>query len=247
MYRKKRKNIVLKILIFLMLIAVLLGISFYLLSHYTVTTVYVEGNLHYSTEEIQDMVMEGPLGHNSLYLSMKYKEKGVEDIPFVDVMDVDILEPDTIKITVYEKSLAGYVEFMDTYMYFDKDGYVIESSDVKTIGVPQITGLRFDHLVLGEQLPIEDNGVFETIMDITKLLGKYELVVEKIHYKSHLDITLIFDGIKVALGSDERLEEKIMDLPVFLKDLQGKSGTLRMENYSEGEKMVVFEMDEGSL
>lgn len=244
MYRKKRKNIVLKILIFLVLVAVLLGISFHLLSYYTVTTVYVEGNLHYSTEEIQDMVMEGPLGHNSLYLSMKYKEKGVEDIPFVDVMDVDILAPDTIKIMVYEKSLAGYVEFMDTYMYFDKDGYVIESSDVKTIGVPQITGLKFDHLVLGEQLPIEDEDVFETIMDITKLLGKYELVVEKIHYKSHLDITLIFDKIKVALGSDERLEEKIMDLPVFLKDLQGKSGTLRMENYSEGEKMVVFEMDE---
>lgn len=246
MYKKKRKNIVLKILIFLMLIAVLLGVCVHFLSSYTVTTVYVEGNLHYSTEEIQNMVMNGPLGHNSLYLSMKYKEKGVENIPFVDVMDVDILAPDTIKITVYEKSLAGYVEFMDTYMYFDKDGYVIESSDIKTVGVPQITGLKFDFLVLGEQLPIEDGGVFETIMDITKLLGKYELLVEKIHYKSHSDITLIFDKIKVSLGSDERLEEKIMDLPVFLKDLQGKSGTLRMENYSEDEKMVVFEIDDVS-
>lgn len=243
MYKKRRKNIGIKILIFLMLIAVILGIGFYLLSHYSVTTVYVEGNLHYTTEEIQSMVMEGPLGHNSLYLSMKYKEKGVENIPFVDVMDVDILAPDTIKITVYEKSLAGYVEFMDTFMYFDKDGYVIESSDVKTLGVPQITGLKFDYLVLGERLPIADAEVFETIMDITKLLGKYELIVEKIHYKSHSDITLIFDNIKVSLGSDEKLEEKIMDLPVFLKDLQGKSGTLRMENYSEDEKMVVFEMD----
>ncbi|MBQ8823436.1 MAG: FtsQ-type POTRA domain-containing protein [Lachnospiraceae bacterium] len=243
MYKKRRKNIGIKILIFLMLIALILGIGFHLLSHCSVTTVYVEGNLHYSTEEIQNMVMEGPLGHNSLYLSMKYKEKGVENIPFVDVMDVDILAPDTIKITVYEKSLAGYVEFMDTFMYFDKDGYVIESSDVKTIGVPQITGLKFDYLVLGERLPIADNEVFETIMDITKLLGKYELVVEKIHYKSHSDITLIFDKIKVSLGSDDKLEEKIMDLPVFLMDLQGKSGTLRMENYSEDEKMVVFEMD----
>ncbi len=114
---------------------------------------------------------------------------------------------------------------------------------MKTVGVPQITGLKVDYLVLGERLPIGDTDVFETIMDITKLLGKYELVVEKIHYKSSSDITLVFDKIKVSLGSDDKLEEKIMDLPIFLNDLQGKSGTLRMENYSEDENMVVFEMD----
>ena len=243
MNKKRRKRFGIGILIFLMLVATILGVGFYLLSHYNITTVYVEGNLHYSTEEIQNMVMEGPLGNNSLYLSFKYKDKGVEDIPFVDVMDVDILAPDTIKITVYEKSLAGYVEFMDTYMYFDKDGYVTESSNVKTIGVPQITGLSFDYIVLGERLPVEDETLFESIMSITKLLGKYELIAEKINYKSNSDITLIFDNIKVALGSNEKLEEKIMDLPVFLKELQGKSGTLRMENYSEDEKMVVFEGD----
>ena len=243
MNKKRRKRFGIGILIFLMLVATILGVGFYLLSHYNITTVYVEGNLHYSTEEIQNMVMEGPLGNNSLYLSFKYKDKGVEDIPFVDVMDVDILAPDTIKITVYEKSLAGYVEFMDTYMYFDKDGYVTESSNVKTIGVPQITGLSFDYVVLGERLPVKDETLFESIMSITKLLGKYELLVEKIHYKSNSEITLIFDNIKVALGSNDKLEEKIMDLPVFLQDLQGKSGTLRLENYSEDEKMVVFEGD----
>ena len=243
MNKKRRKRFGVGILIFLMFVAAILGVGFYLLNQYNITTVYVEGNLHYSTEEIQNMVMEGPLGNNSLYLNFKYKDKGVEDIPFVDVMDVDILAPDTIKITVYEKSLAGYVEFMDTYMYFDKDGYVTESSNVKTMGVPQITGLSFDYVVLGERLPVEDETLFESIMSITKLLGKYELIVEKINYKSNSDITLIFDNIKVALGSNEKLEEKIMDLPVFLKELQGKSGTLRMENYSEDEKMVVFEGD----
>lgn len=243
MYKNRRKSFGIKILLFLLFVAVILGIGFYLLSHYSITTVYVEGNLHYTTEEIQNMVMDGPLGNNSLYLNFKYKDKGMEDVPFVDVLDVDILAPDTIKITVYEKSLAGYVEFMDTYMYFDKDGYVTESSTVKTIGVPQITGLSFDHVVLGERLPVADDSLFESIMNITKLLGKYELIVDKIHYRSNSDIILVFDNIKVALGSNENLEEKVMDLPIFLEELQGKSGTLRMENYSEDEKMIVFEGD----
>ena len=97
-------------------------------SVYTVRTVYVEGNVHYTEDEIMEIVMSGPLGDNSLYLSLKYRDRGIQDIPFVDVMNVSILAPDTIKITVYEKALAGYVKYLDTYMYFDKDGYVVESS-----------------------------------------------------------------------------------------------------------------------
>ena len=93
----------------------------------------------------------------------------------MDVMNVSILAPDTIKITVYEKALAGYVKYLDTYMYFDKDGYVVESSGIRTQGVPQITGLTFNHIVLGEQLPVENPEVFAGIMDMTKLLNKYQL------------------------------------------------------------------------
>lgn len=84
--------------------------------------------------------MSGPLGDNSLYLSLKYRDRGIQDIPFVDVMNVSILAPDTIKITVYEKALAGYVKYLDTYMYFDKDGYVVESSGIRTQGIPRSRG-----------------------------------------------------------------------------------------------------------
>ena len=88
-------------------------------SVYTVRTVYVEGNVHYTEDEIMEIVMSGPLGDNSLYLSLKYRDRGIQDIPFVDVMNVSILAPDTIKITVYEKALAGYVKYLDTYMFRD--------------------------------------------------------------------------------------------------------------------------------
>ena len=35
------------------------------------------------------------------------------------------------KDSVYEKAVAGYVEYLDKYMYFDKDGTVVEASDTK--------------------------------------------------------------------------------------------------------------------
>ncbi|MBQ7777237.1 MAG: FtsQ-type POTRA domain-containing protein [Lachnospiraceae bacterium] len=240
---KKRKRRWGGVLIILLLIAAVLGVFYYFISTYSIKTVYVEGNVHYTQEEIQEIVMDGPLANNSLYLSMKYSNKGVEDIPFVDVMDVTVLAPDTIKITVYEKALAGYIEFMDSYMYFDRDGYIVETSNVKTVGVPQIAGLSFEHVMLGEKIPVEDDLIFGSIMNITNLLDKYELIVDKIYFQSDMEILLYFDGVRVDLGDNTNLEEKIMVLPTFLAELEDKQGTLHMEDYTEDGDMTVFEMD----
>ena len=243
MHSGKRK-IIIKILAAAAVFAVLAAGAFYVIQTHTIQTVYVEGNVHYTEDEIKSFVMEGFLGNNSLYLSLKYKNRGVEDIPFVDVMDVSILSPDTIKITVYEKALAGYVKYLDTYMYFDKDGYVVESSSVKTQGVPQITGLAFDHVVLGEPLPVEDDGVFANILEITQLLNKYELSADKIYFHSADEVTIYFGDVKVSVGkTGESLEDKIMLLPNFLQQLEGKSGTLQMENFDGGNGQFTFKPD----
>lgn len=244
MYERKRRRWIVPVAVIVILFAAVSGAGYYLLETYTIETVYVEGNLHYTQEEIQDIVMEGPLGNNSLYLSLKYKNKGVENIPFVDVMDVSILSPDTIKISVYEKALAGYVKYMDTYMYFDKDGAVVENSSVKTVGVPQITGLTFEHVVVGEPLPVKNPEVFGNILNLTKLLNKYQLTADKIFFHSTKQITIYFGGVKVSMGDiGDSLEDKIMLLPKFLQELEGKSGTLYLENFSEDNSNVTFKPD----
>lgn len=245
---KKRGSFNSKILIMviiLVILAGLAGVGAYVIQTYTIQTVYVDGNVHYTKEEIQELVMEGPLGNNSLYLSMKYKNKGMENIPFVDIMDVSILSPDTIRITVYEKALAGYVKFLNTYMYFDKDGYVVESSSIRTAGIPQITGLTFDYVILGEPLPVGDEEVFDRILDITMLLNKYELTADRIYFHKLREVTIYFGDVKVALGDEANtLEDKIMLLPDFLLNLEGRSGTLQMETYNSGNGQYTFKPDE---
>ncbi len=238
--RKVRWGVLLTILI---LIALILGVVYYIVSTYSVKTVHVEGNLHYTQEEIKQIVMDGPLGNNSLYLSIKYRDEGVENIPFVDAMEIEVLSPDTIKIIVYEKALSGYIEFMDSYMYFDRDGYMVETSNVKTIGIPQIVGLNFEHVALGEKIPVKDEKVFERVMRITNLMDRFALSVDKIYFQPDMDIVLYFQDVKVNLGADVNLEEKIMVLPTFLESLQGKQGTLHMEDYTEDTKLTVFESE----
>ena len=240
MYSGRRKISVFIVLL-IVLAVILAGVIYYIRKNYTVRMVYVEGNIHYTEEDIRDIVMEGPLGDNSLYLSLKYKNRGIGGVPFVDVMDVSILAPDTIRITVYEKAVIGYINYLDTYMYFDKDGFVVESSSVKTAGIPQITGLVFDHVVIGEALPVENSEVFGDILNVTKLLNKYKLDADKIYFQTSGEITLYFGEVKVALGNDSRyLEDKLMLLPEFLPRLMGGTGTLQMEKYDEDSGKYTF-------
>ena len=228
----------------LFLLIGLLAAYSYVIANYTVTTVYVEGNVHYTNEEIIDMVMEGRYGNNSLLLSIKYKDKSIVGVPFVEKMDVSVMDPHTIKIEVYEKALAGYVEYLERYMYFDKDGIVVESSLEKTAGVPMVTGLVFDHVVLYEPLPVENSEIFSSILSITQLVNKYSLSIDRIYFGRDGSLMLYFDDVKVALGIGENLDEKIMKLQYMLPELRGKSGTLRMENYTEETKNISFETDQ---
>ncbi len=240
MFKSKRMGIGLVVVTVLLLTAVL-GAGSYIKTTYSIKTVYVEGNVHYTEDEIKAIVMDGFLGDNSLYLSLKYKDKGIEGIPFVDVVDVDILSPDTIKIIVYEKVLTGCVRYLDTYVYFDRDGYVVETSAVRTVGVPQIMGLRFEHMVLGEKLPVEDDGIFNSILELTMLLQKYSLTPDRIYFNSGGEITVYFGDTKVALGNEPSyLEDKLMLLPGFLSELEGKNGTLQMQTYDADSGKYTF-------
>lgn len=225
------------------LLAFLVAAYAYIIANYTVTTVYVEGNVHYTNEEIMDMVMEGYYGNNSLLLSLKYKDKSIEDVPFVEKMDISVQDPHTIKIEVYEKALAGYVEYLERYMYFDKDGIVVETSLDKTPGIPLVTGLKFDHVVLYEPLPVENDEIFTSILSITQLVNKYNLSTDRIYFGSDDSLTLYFGEVKAALGAGTNLDEKVMVLQYMLPELKGESGTLRMENYTEGTKNISFEPD----
>ena len=239
----QRKSLFLIGLTVAVVVAILAGIYYYVITTYKVNTVYVDGNVHYSNEEVMDMVMTGRYGNNSLYLALKYKEKGIEGVPFVEKMDVNILDPNTIRINVYEKALAGYVEYLERYMYFDKDGIVVESSLEKTQGIPLVTGLSFDHVILYDALPVENPEIFKSILSITQLVNKYKLSADRIHFGSDHTLTLYFEKVKVALGSGENLDEKVMTLQYMLPELEGKSGVLRMENYTEETKNISFEPD----
>jgi len=241
--KKEKKRGYVKWIILLSVLFVFGGVLVYVDKTYTITTVYVDGNVHYTADEIKEMVLGDRLSGNSLYLSMKYRMKGMDNIPFVSAMDVQVLAPDTIRITVYEKSLAGYVEYLGRYMYFDKDGTVVEASTEQTAGIPLVTGLDFDHVVLYEPLPVENTDVFAQILDTTQMLKKYNLSADRIYFNINSAMTIYFGEVRVDIGNRENMDDKFMFLTQNLDKLNGESGVLRLENYDESTRSVTFEPD----
>lgn len=236
-----------RLTILLVILVILLGLAggaLFVWQRYQIREVYVEGNTHYTDDEIIAYVMTGKLDYNSIYLSLKYKNKEIHGLPFVQSMDIKILSRNSVKITVYEKSLAGYVQYLGRYLYFDKDGIVVESTSEKTEGVPQVSGLSFDSVTLYEKLPVEDDSVFGRVLSITQLLSKHKLVADRIYFSGGSEMTLYFGNVRVALGTSDYIDEKITRLQQVLPSLAGKSGVLDMRNYQDSSGRVTFTPDQ---
>ena len=89
--------------------------------------VEVVGNTRYTAEEIEDMVISGFLDHNSIFLTVFHRQIQLEDVPFMESVEVEYLGRDKVRLFVTEKHPVGYVEQNGIDYYFDRDGLVLEA------------------------------------------------------------------------------------------------------------------------
>ncbi len=238
-FKKKKKGVL------AIVGAVVLALSFIVLfTCFHIDSIEVTGNKHYSKEQIKDFVLENGYIDNTILLMLKNKIKPVEDIPFVAKLDVEYVSAHKITITVYEKAMAGCVEYMNSYVYFDEDGYVLEISQRKLEDAPCITGMSFDTMEMHEKLPIEDEERFKLILKLTQLIQKYELHIDSIRFTSKGEIVLGHDEIRVEIGDGSILERQLIDLGQILDSLQGKKGTLDMRDFEVMNGKASFKPEE---
>lgn len=216
----------------------LIGIFFV---SFRITTVKVTGNTYYTEEEIKEKVIGGILDNNSLLLYMKYRYIGLEKIPFVEKVTIARKNRHTIAIRVYEKSLTASVKYMGQYLYFDKDGVVLESTTEPLEGIPCIEGISFSGFVLYEKLEVEEEAIFVRILNLSQLLEKYNLEVEEIRFTSDGAVVLKSGKIRVFLGKQDFYDEQIVALAdIFPKALkENLSGDIEMEDYQVGDEVIL--------
>lgn len=242
--RKKRRKIGLYILLILILL-IAAGV-FIVMNVFTVENVVVEGNELYSSTQIENMVLNDEYSWNSLYVDLKYRFVDIGEVPFVDTMEVSLDNPHTVHIKVYEKGMLGYlyINSIGQNAYFDKDGFVVETSTEVIDGVPKITGISCEEVVLYEKLQLENSDILRDLLNLTQTLKKYNLLPDEIQYDSNMEPVLYYGTIQVKIGSEDNLSQKVVRLSIILPQLDGLSGTLHLETWTPETTDIIWDRAE---
>lgn len=161
-------------------------------------------------------------------------------IPFVDSYDVKFTGQEA-DVSVIEKELIGYIPYMGQYLYFDKTGMVVTSSEQVVEGVPKIIGLSFNSIFVGQTLDVTDTAFFQKVLSFMQKFADYELTADSADFTDPQDIEVIMGDVTVKLGSMEHMQDKLYQLSCLSEYLNGRSGTLHLEKYDGSQTRIIFD------
>lgn len=237
--RKKRKSKIgyyLYAVVVLMLAAAIIVVSTLILFH--VQKIEVKGTTYSEKNDVLRWVREDPYTSNALYALWKFKWGSYEIPPYLKEVDVGLLAPWALKVTVEEKKMIGCIVTDSEYTYFDQEGLVLLKTYEMLEGIPVIEGLEAGVAEQYKKLVVEDDKVFSYIVELTEEIKKNELKTDRAVWEDN-SMNLYFGNVCVRLGRS-RFDEKVVQLSPILEKLEGKTGVLDMEYYNEASSNISF-------
>lgn len=225
---------------FFIVVGVLIVLVLGLYYGFHIDTIEIEGESVYSDEEIEKSVFSRRFSDNELVFKLYNKLYGVNKLPFIEDIDVKYVNRSSVLLHVYEKKISGCIKYMGQYVYFDKDGIVLQSLSEHKDGVPMVTGIKFGDFSIGEAFSVKDEKLFSKIMNISQLISHYKIDVSRIH--SSADGIILYSGkIRVYLGKKDMYDDQLAALSSVLKTTKKKNlkGSIDMSDYNSGDKIVL--------
>ena len=169
---------------------------------FTVDSIEVRGNSHYTTEEIINMAHAVP-GKNIIYHANKEEMTNyLEQNPYIKSAKVSRRLPSTLVIKVRERQEKFAFRYDDDYLIMDEDGVLLK----KTRNQPNLTmveGNVVNRIKLGEPLGTEDEQRFRETVDLIKATSKADLYFVRIDMSARNKVrAYIYDTLLVRTDYD---------------------------------------------
>ena len=222
---------------------VVLAAAVFFFTFFQVKTVEVIGNDHYTEDELKEKILKGSMTSNAILAPLFYSKNAAEELPYIESFNVRRSGRNKLIISVKEKSVVGCIPYLDSYVYFDSNGYFVEGSKTRDTKVALFDGIQPKKVVMEEKLPIKET-VLNTAVALSTIFAKNDMVPDHIMFDDSYEISLLYGDITVQLGKDEYLEDKMTRAIAILPQLEGQKGILHMENISRNSKTVTFEAEE---
>lgn len=221
---KKGLAILIVVLLFIVAMFVIMNIDIC-----QIKNIELVGNESLSKEQIEEIVNFNQY-HNLFALnSLKIKDD-LKENAYVEDVKVSRIFPNTVKLTIKERTPRFMLQVADSYVYINSQGYMLEVSVTK-LDVPIILGFKTDlsNAKAGNRLEVDDLKELETIIKIVQTAKSNEIAdaITKIDVSNDRNYTLILEGEQktVYLGDGSDLNTKMLYLSGILnqtKDLVGE-------------------------
>ncbi|MCR5685427.1 MAG: cell division protein FtsQ/DivIB [Lachnospiraceae bacterium] len=213
------------------------GIAAFLVT-FRLKNISLKNGTIYSDDEIKNRLFDNSrIDHNTYLFAWKVNHSSKYRYPFIEKIDVEVIDNSSVIIYAYGKAVIGCVEHMGQYMHFDREGVVVESDSKPLEGIPLIEGLEFENVVKGKKLEMGDSQLFDRLLSLIMRLKQKEIVVQNIVFGLRDDITLKIDGNEVLLGNDDDYDYRINNLGAVMEAVESNKGNGKyrydMRNYNE--------------
>lgn len=244
---KTKENSRLKKRVGLVIVFAVLVLLLLFLLLFRITNIIVTGNDRYSDEEIKQLCINESGFNNSVFFYLFNRHIEIHDVPLLDYVDTVYIDRNTIQLRAHEKLTIGMFRVGDKVCCIDQDGIVIEILDFEgseSLNLPLISGLTSKGTV-GEAIVLQDYSVLNALQALKSSFDKYEMTPQTIDIEQDEEerntYTLTFGGIKVLMGIDENLEEKMRRVAAILPQIADRTGVLHLETFDENTENIIFD------
>ncbi|MBP3873898.1 MAG: cell division protein FtsQ/DivIB [Lachnospiraceae bacterium] len=226
------------------LVVVLGAAAAVVLGVFQIRSIDVRGNERYLAEQIRDDLIYDFKTRNTLYFAWKYRnDSPAEDAPYLKSVQAVMLSPTSVRIQVKENQMVGRVQYEGSNVYYDPDGVVQEITGTIYSGIPLVAGVDIEKPRLYQKLVCTNSSLLRTMLNITQLLIKNELIPDSVTFDANQNMILRLGNVTVLLGQDEYLEEKVANLVSIYPQVEGQTGTLNMEGFTGKNEAITFKAD----
>lgn len=227
-YEKNRKTRKFKI-IFLILILIV-GIIFLMSSPtFNIKNINVKNNSIISTEEIIKL-SEINLDENIFKIRKGNITENLKENAYIESVKVSRKLPNTIEIDIKERTRKYMLQFADSYVYINNQGYMLEISTEK-LELPIITGFKTDlsNIKAGDRLEVDDLKKLDTVIKIVETANANGIgnLITKIDISSSRNyiIELAGENKTAHLGDCSNLNTRMLLLKTIIEQEKGNAGT----------------------
>ena len=197
---------------------------------FNIKTIEVEGNEIISVNEIISL-SQIQIDENTFKLNKRKIIKQIKENAYIDEVVITRKLPSNIIIKIEERKPAYLLEYAGSYIYLDKQGYMLEINTEK-LELPILQGAATEtsDFVVGNRVCTEDLEKLSSlirIMEIAKL-NEISSLITRIDIENKQNIKLIFETKdKIAyLGDGTNLINKIPLVKKILEENESKAGEI---------------------